>query len=237
MVYYPRVERKHLYQEVANKLEQMIMDESLKIGDKLPPEQTLAERFGVSRNVLREAIKGLNERGLIEVIPGKGAFIAKPTSKILTDMLNRLVVLGDFSAKHLYEIRLPLEIMCAGLAAERATKEHIEKLYDLVQKMPFAAGNIEDWCKIDLDFHITISDATGNPLFHSLLSPLTGLLVKLFAAGYRKEGEVKTGLFDHEKIYEAIKSRNRKAAEKAMKEHILHAQEAVVGSIETIGNI
>jgi DNA-binding FadR family transcriptional regulator len=230
MVHYPRIERRHLYLEVMTNLEQMIMDESLKIGDKLPPEHVLAQRFGVSRNVLREAIKGLNERGLIEVKPGKGAFVAKPTLRMLTDMLNRLVVLGGISAKHLYEIRLPLEVMCAGLAAQRASSEHIEKLKELVQQMPKAAENIESWCDIDIQFHLTISEATANPLIQSILVPLHGLLVRIFAAGYREQGEVTKGLNAHRKVFRAIKSGDKTAAENAMKEHILHSENVVMGS-------
>jgi GntR family transcriptional repressor for pyruvate dehydrogenase complex len=230
MVHYPRVERKHLYLEVMNNLEQMIMDESLKIGDKLPSEHVLAQRFGVSRNVLREAIKGLNERGLIDVKPGKGVFVAKPTLKMFIDMFNRLLVLGGISATHLYEIRLPLEVMCAGLAAQRATKVHIERLKELVQQMPKAAENIDDWCDIDIQFHLTISEASANPLIHSILDPLRGLLVKLSAAGYRRKGEVTIGLEAHRKIFRAIESGDKTAAENAMTEHILRSEEVVLSS-------
>jgi GntR family transcriptional repressor for pyruvate dehydrogenase complex len=228
MVDYTPVERKHLYHEIADQLEQMIMDESLKVGDKLPPEQKLAKRLGVSRNVLREAIKGLHERGLISVIPGKGAYIAKPTSKILTETLNRLVVLGDITPQQLYEIRIPLEVVGAGLAAKRASKEQLDKLNNLVRQMPQAAGNVEEWCNIDLQFHVTIAEASGNPLIQAIISPLAGLLLKLFAAGYSKEGEVKMGISKHRQIYETMKNGDKKGAENAMREHLTLSENAVL---------
>jgi GntR family transcriptional repressor for pyruvate dehydrogenase complex len=206
----------------------MIMDESLKVGDKLPPEQTLAKRLGVSRNVLREAIKGLHERGLISVTPGKGAFIAKPTSKILTDTLNRLVVLGDITPRQLYEIRIPLEVVGAGLAAKRASREQLDKLNNLVRQMPQAADNVEEWCNIDLQFHVTIAEASGNPLLQAIISPLAGLLLKLFAAGYSKEGEVKMGISKHRQIYESMNKGDKIGAEKAMKEHLTLSENAVL---------
>ncbi len=228
MADYVRVKRQNLYHEVANQLDKMIMQEHLKIGDRLPSEQELAQRFGVSRNVVREALKGLSERGLIERTPGKGAFIAKPSSEMIKDILQRLIVLGNVSATEMFEIRIALESQCAGYAAERATAEDLERLERIVRQMPQASRNIDEWVLLDLEFHIAIAQASKNALFKELITPLVSLFIPHFKKGYRRMDQTeRVGI--HAKIYNAIKSHKADTAMRLMEEHIQVSRQLVVG--------
>lgn len=183
MVEYDQITRRHLYEEVATKLEKMIMDETLKFGDKLPPEKNLAENFGISRNILREALKTLKERGLIEVHTGDGVYIAKPGTDILKDMVNRLVVLGGVSIKDLFEFRLAIEVKACGLAAENADETELKYLEEIINRMKLDVEDLELWAKEELEFHMTIAKASKNVLFYSFISPISDHLFKLFLKG------------------------------------------------------
>ncbi|MEI7616540.1 MAG: GntR family transcriptional regulator, partial [Actinomycetota bacterium] len=143
MVEYIQLNRKHLYEQIASQLEEMILNETLKIGDQLPPEKDLAEKFGVSRNILREALKTLKERGLIDVKTGNGIYITKPKPEVIKKILNRLVKLGDVNIKELFEFRLAIEVKACGLAAERATIEEIENLENILNMMKGDSCNLD----------------------------------------------------------------------------------------------
>lgn len=86
------VQRVNLYESIADNLEQMILNDSSQIGQRLPSEQTLAENFGVSRNVVRESLKILKERHLVSLRTGEGAYIEKPDNRSLTELLNRIIL-------------------------------------------------------------------------------------------------------------------------------------------------
>src|SRR5690554_5213874 len=115
---YFQISKINLSETIADKIEEMILDNTLKEGHKFPPETELAEYFGVSRNILREAMRGLKERGLIRVHSGKGVFVTRPKGKVLGDTFTRFIKLTDISLKNVYEFRSALEVSVCGLAAE-----------------------------------------------------------------------------------------------------------------------
>ena len=229
MTQYVQINRHHLYDTVATQMEQMILNETLKIGEKLPPEKILAEKFGVSRNILREALKTLKERGLIEVKTGDGVYVAKPETDILKDMVSRLMVFSNITIKDLFEFRLTLEVTACGLAAERAAEEEIKKLEDIVEMMKIHFDDVDKWAIEELDFHYTIAKATKNPLFYSFISPISSLLINaVFTKGRNKSDAKAAGIEGHIEIIEAIKSRDRKSAENAMIKHLERSRTVII---------
>ena len=129
------VEKSNKHEIVAAALEEAILKGELKVGEKLPSENSLATQFGVSRNIIREALRDIQARGLLEVKNGAGSYIARPTSTDLGDMLNRLVALSDSAIKDYYEIRFALEVKACEIAAQRATDEDILELEKIIEKM------------------------------------------------------------------------------------------------------
>jgi GntR family transcriptional repressor for pyruvate dehydrogenase complex len=222
------IERKILSIELADRLEKLILEKRFAVDEKLPSEKELSERYRVGRNVIREAIKSLNERGLIRVIAGKGSYVARPNSQILSDNLMRLTLLGNYSLEQIYEIRLPIEISCAGFAAERATDEQIAKLEKLILMMPRTINNVKEWCETDFAFHLAVAEASGNIFFQTILTPFHNLFLKIFAKGYSKGDVEKNGFLPHKRVFNSIKERNKREAEKAMEEHILNSKRLIL---------
>ncbi|RLB00563.1 MAG: FadR family transcriptional regulator, partial [Deltaproteobacteria bacterium] len=121
----PSPRRKRLYEEIAEVLKKAILSGDYRVGDKLPSEMELAERFGVSRLVIREAIRYLELSGLIEVRQGAtgGAFVRELDSKIIRQNLSDLLFFRKISVSQLYEVRMYVEPEVARLAALRRTEE------------------------------------------------------------------------------------------------------------------
>jgi len=222
------IERRILSIEIANRLEKLILEKKFEVDEKLPSEKTLSEQYKVGRNVIREAIKSLNERGLIRVVAGKGSYVARPEHQILSDILFRLTLLGGLTPEQIYEIRLPIEVSCAGYSAERATPEHIEKIEGLIAKMPETINDLNAWCETDFAFHLAIAEASGNIFFVTILSPFHNLFLKLFSEGYSIGDVEANGFLPHKRIFNAIKARNRAEAEKAMEDHILNSKRIIL---------
>jgi len=218
------IERKILSIEIADRLEKLILGRKLEFDEKLPSEKTLSERFQVGRNVIREAIKSLHERGLIRVVACKGSYEIRPEHQILSDNLLRLTLLGGLTLEQIYEIRLPIEVSCAGYAAERATRQQIDKLENLIAAMPQRIEDKNAWCETDFAFHLEIAEASGNIFFVTILSPFHNLFLKLFADGYAKGDVEQNGFLPHKRIFHAIQNRNREEAQKAMEDHILNSK-------------
>jgi GntR family transcriptional regulator, transcriptional repressor for pyruvate dehydrogenase complex len=227
LVQYDQIIRKHLYEEIATKLEKMVLDETLKVGDKLPPEKNLAENFGVSRNILREALKTLKERGLIEVRTGDGVYIVKPGTDVLKDMVNRLIILGGVSIRDLFEFRLAIEVKSCGLAAEKADEGELKHLEEIINKMKNDVEDPERWAKEELEFHMSIAKASKNTLFYSFISPISNLLFELFLKGRQNPQAKIEGIEGHIAIVKNLKKRNKALAEEAMRKHLEHSMELI----------
>ena len=218
------IERKILSIEIADRLEKLILGRRFEFDEKLPSEKTLSEQYRVGRNVIREASKSLHERGLIRVIAGKGSYVIRPEQQILSDNLLRLTLLGELTLEQIYEIRLPIEVSCAGYAAERASAEQLQKLRGLIDMMSQKIADKDAWCELDFAFHLAIAEASGNDFFVTILSPFHNIFLKLFAHGFAKGDIKRNGLLPHKRIFQAISSRGRGEAQKAMEEHLLNSK-------------
>ncbi len=226
---FQRVERRRLSETVAGQLEEAILSGDFPTGERLPAEQALADQFGVSRNVVREAFKMLQERGLIEVVNGQGAYVAQPNTAATSNALARyLRLLGAGSAvKALYEVRKIIEGSNARLAAERADAGDLARLAECLQQMESHVGSIERWSAADLDFHRAVAQAAHNPFLSALLQPLMDQLRGMIAEGYLVPGAVQTGLEAHRRLYRSIAEHDPEAALAAMLEHLEDSERRV----------
>ena len=223
---FQKIERQRLFELVASELEESIVAGTLTVGAGLPSEQRLADQFGVSRNVVREALKLLQERGLIEIINGAGAFVAQPNVGATSNALGRYLRLtgAHSSIDALYEARRILEGSNARLAAKRATSDDLNTLSNFLARMREHAGSIERWSEADLGFHLAIATATHNPFLSVLLAPLVDQLRDVIAEGYVVPGAVERGIAAHTLIYNCIKNKDEDGAGKAITEHLLDSE-------------
>src|SRR6202011_6040520 len=131
---YKTIQNSRLYEQIVLQIEDSIHKGELKIGDQLPAERELAEQFGVSRTAVREAVKALREKGIVEAHPGRGTFITNGSSHSIWQSLDRMIRDGQPEAMvHLVEVREILEPEIAALAAARAEKDDIAAMREAVE--------------------------------------------------------------------------------------------------------
>jgi GntR family transcriptional regulator, transcriptional repressor for pyruvate dehydrogenase complex len=208
--------RKQLYSDIVDYLQKLILEGHLKPGDKLPSERELCDQFGVSRWVLREAIKVLSDRGLILIQPGRGSFIKRLDTEPLHASLDLLVQMELASMEQLVQVRDVLEIGAIRLAVQNAQENHIRVLEELVKGMDNYLDSLTDFVEADLAFHRTLFDATGNPLFlliwEAIVQPTRRLIRSMFVLGWTsRQAQV-----SHKQVLAAIRDRNEAAAIEAM---------------------
>lgn len=164
-----------IFEDVVEQIQEAILSGQLRDGDKLPPERELREMLQTSRSTIREALRVLEQKGLIEIRlgTGGGAVVKAVSSETITESLALLIASRSISIKHLYEFRERVEGDVAALATERCTPEHIAHLRRLleaahaeVQKGPDAA---RDFLHLDREIHYELSKITGNPIYIIIL--------------------------------------------------------------------
>jgi GntR family transcriptional repressor for pyruvate dehydrogenase complex len=210
-----------LYEQIVQQIEESVLNGSLKPGDQLPAERDLAERLGVSRTAVREAVKALREKGLVEAYSGRGTFITDGTSHAARQSFDLMVKIGQPEGfPHLAELRLILEPGIAALAALRAGEEHLAAMREAVTVMDRAQKNPEVYIEADLDFHLALAEAAANPLILSLIDSIVGLLRQQRMKIFNVEGGPERGQVHHKRILEAVEQRDPNAARRAMRAHL-----------------
>ncbi len=222
--------RRRLYQQMADEIEKKILDGVLIAGEKLPSENELAEKYDVSRNVVREALKCLKEHGLVRIQTGKGTYVSQVTTKPISQALGRLFLANSdkYSVSHFYEVRCMLEPACSKLAAERATQDDIDRITATITKMEINQNDNVGWSNADLDFHLTIAISAHNPLVLSIMEPLTDSFRKVISVGHEDPLGSHYGLEAHHQILKAIIKRDPNSAERHMLEHLIDSQARVM---------
>jgi len=213
-----------LSDRVAQQLLDAIVAGTFKPGDLLPSERELGELFGVSRTVIREALRSLAAKGMLAAVrSGRGIRVVAVDTKIVVDSLHLyLRGIGGIDYTSVHEVRTLLERQIVRLAAERAADEQIEELR-LVHERMRAASDPEAASIEDLAFHRTIAEMTANPLFPVLLDSIRGVLLEIRRATLGVPGRSAEVVGYHERILERIAERDPEGAERQMKEHLVES--------------
>jgi len=218
---YKVVRTSRLYEQIVRQIEESVLNGSLKPGDQLPAERELAQRLGVSRTAVREAVKALREKGLVEAYSGRGTFITDGTTHAARQSFDLMVKIGQQeSSTHLAELRLILEPGIAALAAERIEEEYLEAMREAVEIMDRAQKDPEAYIEADLDFHLALAEAVANPLILSLIDSIVGLLREQRIKIFNVEGGPQRGQVHHKRILEAMEGRDPEMARSAMRAHL-----------------
>jgi GntR family transcriptional repressor for pyruvate dehydrogenase complex len=204
---------------LASSLAEAILSGRLPAGSKLPSEREMAGRHGVSRPVVREAIRGLAERDLIEIVPGRGTFVrhARPTDAAarMDDLLRR----HQPTPRHLVEARLMLEGTAAELAAARAEAVDLDDMEAALAAFDAAAGTIEQ-VRQDLAFHSAVARAAHNPVVATMFAAIGGLTAELMLRSLTDPLTTPASLPYHRTIVTAIRDRDGTRARGAMTDHL-----------------
>jgi len=211
-----------LYDNISAQIEESIR--SMVTGEKLPSERTLSAQYGVSRNVLREALRSLSEKGLREIKPGKGIYVANLENEKVVNRLGTMLLKNQNSYRNnfidIIEARSILETIVFEMAADRATEEDLKSIIAIWYKMGRCKGNVELFNQYDLQFHLRIAEATHNsvfPVFVNTLFEITGEEMFMYIRlNPDKMGEVQ---LEHLELIEAIKSKNKERIREASARH------------------
>lgn len=219
----------NLYKQVVDQLQELIISEAFRSGEKLPGERELAERLGVSRTVVREAIRVLSVRGLVQVKAGCGTYVRKPSpddAAASIELLLKLQKCPDFF-DNLYEIRHTIEVEIAGMAAERAREEDYVAMEDAIDGMATHIDDLEQFVQCGLAFRSALAEATQNDLFCVLLGATKDLWFKGERLAYQSPGAAEGGLAHCRQVLKSVKARDPEKARQAMYDHICHSQSLV----------
>lgn len=217
------VKRENLYETVAEKLEDSILSGNTQVGERLPSEQALAESFGVSRNVMRESLKLLKERGLIDSRMGGGSYITKPESSDLVNVVNRIILMDNIDYEQVFQMRGILESAACSLAAVKCTQQQVARLEMMNRQLREAAGNQEKSMGIDVDFHVEIARLSGNPLLEMFVEVMAHPLRRGIAAGYNIDDGNRDAFMRHNNIIQALREHDPHKAHAAAMDHISHS--------------
>lgn len=212
-----RAER--LSDKVAHELTELIISGRLRVGDKLPSERELSERFGVSRPVIREAVGGLKARGLLVDHPRRGHVVAAVDADAVSQSLTLYVRGRRVDYAPLLQVRAVLEVSAAGIAASHASEAQIEELAAAEAKLT-PELDADAAAVADVEFHRTIAALTGNEYFVLLIDSLRDVLLDAQRPTLADPKIVATARRAHRKILRAIQARDPEAARTAMQAHL-----------------
>jgi GntR family transcriptional regulator, transcriptional repressor for pyruvate dehydrogenase complex len=218
-----RRERVDLVQSVVTQLEKQILSGQLVTDQPMPPEGELSRQLGVSRTVIREAMRILGARGLVEVSQGKLPRVKPADPAHVVESLATFLQRADHSLLHLIEVRRQLETAIAALAAVRATPEQMAAMEEMNRRLA-GPGSLDQRIDADLRFHALLAEATQNPVFGVLLEPLAHLMRLSRKATLGRTG-AERAVAGHREILSAIRRGDPEAARQAMFDHLAMAEQ------------
>ena len=210
----------NLSEEIADRLIANILNGSFQFGEKLPAERELAKYLNVGRPTVREALRALSVIGLVEVRPGEGAYVVNDHPRFVAKAFSWAVLLDAPTAREVIEARVAIETELAGLAAERASEEELERVRAHVRGMEVSGGDAQASADEDLGFHLAIAAAAENQTLARILSAIQSLMKQWILRALITGGAGEAALDDHRRILNALEKRDVEAARSAMRTHL-----------------
>ena len=221
------VRRNKVYEEVAQQIERLIL-KKLRPGDKLPSERELAEMLRVSRSSIRDAIRGLELKGMVEPRQGAGTIVLEISSEALINPFANALKFRRESVGELLDFRKMLEPPLAARAATHASAEEISEMDEILQRQEAKLVKGESAVAEDSEFHYSVALASGNGVVLKVLDILMDLLRDTRERTLQVEGRPQKSMAGHRRILAAIKRHDAEAAKSAMRRHIEDVEEIVL---------
>jgi len=219
-----------IYEDIVRQVRALIADGQLKSGDRLPPERDLAERFRVSRTSVREALRSLQSRGLIEIRAGEGAFVRDVSAEALIEPLALVILPYREAVGELFEARRLLEPAIAAMAAQRATREEVAEMDRILADQAREVARGRTGMAQDSALHAAIAQSAHNRAIVRIVSALVDLLAQSREESLLIAGRPTRSHKDHRRILDAIRRRDEAGARRAMLEHLTAVEKLVTGS-------
>jgi GntR family transcriptional regulator, transcriptional repressor for pyruvate dehydrogenase complex len=212
-----------LADRVAGALIESIVSGRLEAGDRLPPERELCEQFGVSRPVIREAVRSLIAKGLLEDSPRRGHVVSALGRHTVTESLTLYLRGQRLDYSKLMEVRAVIEVENAGLAAERASPDQLQVLRDTASRLKVGLS-AEDAALADVEFHRAIATATANEFFEVMLDSIREVLITVQLPTLADPKIVRGAAKYHARILQQIEAGDPDGAREAMRQHLREAE-------------
>ncbi len=213
---YVPIQSVKVFEKVAEQIEKRILDGELRSGDRLPTERDLAEQFHVSRTAVREAMKILAQRGLVDMRPGRGTIVIDGAHEAMQESINlamKLKLREVGGSDNLVEVREILEIEIAALAATQVMDESLD--------------DADAFIAADNNFHEALAQGTQNTLILILVNSIVNLLSEQRKQIFEIEGGPQRGQIHHKRILESVIRRDPRAARFAMRSHLQQVRDDV----------
>ncbi len=218
--------RRKLYELVAERVLEDVAGGRLKPGDSLPTERLLAEQYAVGRSSIREALRTLESRGVIESV-GHGVFVVARNRNPLNQSLALLVATRDGDMRELFEVRKILEVETAGLAAERRTEEDMHRMTSALEEMRRGMGSRERYVGGDIQFHMAVVEATRNRIASHMMQAIRDIMRRALVSIYEVPGSPQRSAEQHAAIFDAVAAGRPDEARARMREHILRVEHEI----------
>jgi GntR family transcriptional repressor for pyruvate dehydrogenase complex len=223
-----QVKKTRVYHEIVDQIRELIEAGRIKPGDRLPPERELADLFKASRNSVRDAIRVLDQMGLIESRQGDGTYVRSVKAEELAEPLALMLLQSRAQMRELWEVRRVLEPAIAAFAASRITDDELEELEAILaaQRRKVEAGFIA--LEEDAAFHYAIAEAARNTVMLRTLDTLVDLLRQSRERWLQQHDRPAHSLAGHLRILAALRRRDPEAARADMLRHLVEIEERVL---------
>jgi GntR family transcriptional repressor for pyruvate dehydrogenase complex len=229
MTYQP-VERRKVYEQIAEQLLGQIGSGRLRPGDPMPPERELTESFGVGRSSIREALRMLESLGVIRAANG-GAFVVAEAANPLNSSLRLVFTLDDRAGMHdLFELRRIIDCEAAALAAERRSEAHLEEMAAAISEMERSLAEHdrgERFIEADLRFHLAVAEATGNRMLLHSMHAIRDVVRRALLTVYFIPQSPESAVVEHRAVRAAIAAGDAARARDEMRNHLVRVERDV----------
>lgn len=213
-----------LVERAQHQFEELMAVGKLRPGDRLPSEAQMAQMLGVSRTVVREAVRVLSARGLVESRSGSGIYVKQLNTGLIKDPIELLLRFKAIDPADIVEVRGLIEVHLAGLAAERATEEHLQHMEESITRLSDPTLSSLESAEIDVEFHALLAVAAGNPLFGVLSHSINAVMLDPIRFTFEwNPGAREETIQEHRSIYDRVKARDVQGAREAMAASLVDA--------------
>lgn len=218
------MEGRKKYELIADRLMTRIRSGEFQPGDRLPAERVLAKEYDVSRSVIREAVRAMEQMGCVESRVGGGSYVKIPDISNIADPFSMIFEQDVAFSEELIETRLILETHIARLAAQRRTEQQLAAMEQTLQDMETALQKNERCEALDAQFHEQLAQASGNRALALVTSAYSEVINRSIKLTRHMDDVPPEALEDHEKILAAVAAKDGRAAEQRMRQHLNNAQ-------------
>ncbi len=217
------IRKRKLYEEIVERIEGLIRDGSLVLGEQLPSERELMTTFQVGRTAVREALFALNRMGLISIQNGERAVVTRPSASALLNELSpaiRHLLQAPGGIQNFQNAREMFEVALVRHAAENATADDLAQLAAALERNRSALEDTNAFIETDVGFHFVLAEMTRNPIFIYLHAAMADWLKEQRETSVPLPSSRERAFRAHSRIFKAVTKHDANAAERAMREHL-----------------